>query len=216
MTNKYPFHGRHLVFLLPIFYVVIAEGVNALMNGGRWRKVLGALVVVLLLAQPVAQAGRSLVPSGETDIRSAVRHLRFWQGLGDKIYLNSESQWGYIFYCYYVSLPFFPGVNDVLFENVRSKGNEHYVQMISSNSMDVSNVYAWDRVHRFRIGKKGVFSTRLPRSGRTWVLLSQIDQDTERFFLTCLDSYGRKLDEFRGNNTSLYLYDLQGHGDRTH
>jgi len=47
--HKYPFHGRLVLFLVPAFLMLIAEGAAWVWNATQWRVLRGAIVVVLFL-----------------------------------------------------------------------------------------------------------------------------------------------------------------------
>lgn len=202
--DKYPFHGRYLIFLLPIFFILIAQGVECVINACLFRKMLGVAILIVLLAQPIANARNYVFPLSDTDIRSLMLYIRTHQGPNDAVYFNNDTIWGYYFYYVNLSLQNLKE-GGVLYEYSQLAdvpGQLFY--LMSSDRSEWRRVYSWDRV----IDQQGA-RTRMLGGGRTWILLSQLDPAKENAFIRCFNDFGKKLDEVRSRNASLYLYDLK-------
>lgn len=212
MADMYPFHGRFIIFLVPLLFILIAEGVEYVMVGRRWRTMAGVAILAVLLARPLVEAGKYFLPSGNCDLRSLVVYLRDHQEPKDSIYLNNDSQWGYYLYAYfyyylYSEKIFTHNFNElgILYEHelVYDQPGQLFF-LVSLDRTKWQRVFSWDRV----VDESGVRS-RMPASGRTWILLSRVTPQKEKAFLACFDSFGQRLDEKHSNNSSLYLYDLK-------
>ncbi|HPO12748.1 MAG TPA: hypothetical protein PLI09_04835 [Candidatus Hydrogenedentes bacterium] len=91
--HQYPFRNQYILFLVPSFLLVIAEGVNAVRTCGGIRWSVTAMVLLsVLLARPVVQSMKVLVearsgPGGVSEIKPLLRHVQEnWQE-GDVLYV---------------------------------------------------------------------------------------------------------------------------------
>ncbi|NTV30108.1 MAG: hypothetical protein HGA80_08525 [Candidatus Omnitrophica bacterium] len=205
MAGKYPWQGRFILFLLPALLVFIAQGVGWLLEAGGIRRLAGLLVLCILLAQPVAEAGRKyLVPVAETDVRSLMAYISEHYQPGDGIYLGNETCWSFDFYRVVFGLEALQP-KAVLFEHPSSVDRPGQLFcIVNYASRHIASVYAWDRV----VDSKG-YVFRMPRGGRAWILLSQVVSNREKAFLDCFDTFGVRLDHKRSQGASLYLYNLK-------
>ncbi len=203
--DKYPFHGRFLIFLLPVFFILIAQGVDQVMAGRKWRSILGLVIASALLAQPVVQAGNYVFPSGMSDIRSLMLYMRDRQRPDDGLYMNNDTQWGYYVYHVMLAVPMLR-TKAILYEHASAFDKPGQLFCIVSPDRSVwGTVYSWDRV----LDSRGQ-TIRMPGSGRTWILLSQVGgKAKEKLFIDLFDTFGERLDERHSNNAALYLYDLK-------
>lgn len=216
MAERYPFHGRFLAFLLPVFFILVAQGIGQVMEGPPWRLLTGILILAVLMSQPLGRSLKYLIPEAEADIRSLVTYLRSHQKQGDYIYFNNDSQWGFHFYYYLYDHPRAAGRGPL---DIRQRGilYEHpvaddapgqlfnYLTPLQARTGRIARrVFSWDRVE----DEQGQL-TRLPGGGRTWILLSQVSPEKKKAFLGCFDAFGQKLDQVNRTNAALYLYDLK-------
>lgn len=91
--HQYPFRNQYILFLVPAFLLVVAEGVNAMRTYGGTRWAVMALVLLgLLLARPVVHSMKVLAearsgPGGVSEIKPLLRHVQEnWQE-GDVLYV---------------------------------------------------------------------------------------------------------------------------------
>jgi hypothetical protein len=209
VLGKLPLQGRLLLFLLPGFYLVIAQGLSSIMGGTLWRKILGAGLFIVVLVQPLTLAARSVVPEETPDIRSVAFYFKAHQQPGDKLYLNNEAQWGFDFYCLLFKPVKIVSLGIIL-QDLEQDNRGKFGGIVSSDDTVKSRIYASDSVYTTGPESPGGVWTQLPRSGRTWVLFSQMNPVTEQFFLQCFDQWGQRLDTVKRQNAALYLYDLSG------
>ncbi|MGF1538436.1 MAG: hypothetical protein ACFB4J_18395, partial [Elainellaceae cyanobacterium] len=97
--NKYPFYSRLIVFLVPPFAMVIAEGLAFLLRQ-RWPVAIGSVVLAIgLLYLPVTTSARTLItPRVDEDIRPLMGYVQDnWQP-GDLLYVFEKSKFQFRFY----------------------------------------------------------------------------------------------------------------------
>ena len=98
--GKYPFHGRHLLFLTPVLLLFIACGAGMITRAsGRVSMPVAILLAGLLIVQPMAEAVRSAFYGREHEDNRAVMQL-VTEGYrpGDGIYLNTAAQYMFAYY----------------------------------------------------------------------------------------------------------------------
>jgi hypothetical protein len=201
--GQYPLLGRLLLFLLPAIYLVIAEGLNSIIGASLWRKVLGVGIFLVLLIQPLALASRSVTPVESVDIRSITFYWKDHQLPGDKLFINMESFWGYAFYAWE-----FQSDKIGIFGNQPGRDDAgEYVKFGSFYDSFLCKMYAPERLLRMEGEKLECLLTQLPRNKRTWVLLSQINPETEKFIIKNFDQWGKRVNVVKRHSASLYLYD---------
>lgn len=88
--HRYPFWERYLLYLVPILFYCMAEGVALLLRQRDRRLVAaGSVLLALLLAQPYFRAAQEFArPYGENEMHELVAHVQAnWQE-GDLLYLD--------------------------------------------------------------------------------------------------------------------------------
>jgi uncharacterized membrane protein len=185
--GKYPFAGRMILFLVPVFLALIGAGLQAVADWFRRPPWLGTgvaiLLAALLLYQPLVSAAQNFAsPKYYEHVRPTMAYLQTNRKPGDVLYVYS---WAVPAFRYYA--PFY-GFTESDF----MAGNEH--------KNDPQGLLA--EIDRLRGGK------------RIWVLFSHVyekgDYNEKDFILAHLDEIGDKKREFRAPGTSvlLVLYDL--------
>jgi hypothetical protein len=180
--KKYPFEGRLLLFSAPLVFLVIAEGIEVIrIKVSQKSSAIGFLLVTVLLVQPVVLAGYHLIePRAPEELRPAVKYLKDNYREGDTIYV------------YYAAV----------------KAYRYYVEQFDCAEYDyvvsVESQHNWNNYYKDIKQLKG--------NKRIWVLFSHVIKwygaDEEELFLSYLDVFGRRIDEFKASGASIYLYDL--------
>ncbi|MBK8944248.1 MAG: glycosyltransferase family 39 protein [Ignavibacteriae bacterium] len=98
--RKYPFNHRLILFLVPIFLMMIANGVSLLFDKKYISsKNLGILVLFLLFLHPVINSFRKLnTPRTRDEIKLAIEFLKENRKKGDTIYLYNLAETGFKYY----------------------------------------------------------------------------------------------------------------------
>jgi hypothetical protein len=185
--HKYPFHGRLLLFLVPLLLLLLTEGIARVRRLlGRVRKPLpsllaGALVAYVALG-PVASTGKALFfPPLREHIRPVLAHVRDNRRADDRIYVYYGA--GPAF-CYYAPRFGFNPVDCVIGDwNARG---------------DTLRLRA--DIERIRDG------------GRTWVIFShnhtQDGLNEQEFFTSSLADVEFEGGRFLSSGAAAYLYDV--------
>lgn len=180
--RKYPFHGRLLLFIAPLMFLFIAEGIYFIRNrAAQGSNIIGTALVILLLIHPVLLAGYHLIkPRAPEELRPVVYYLREHQEEGDRIYL------------YYAAKDAFRYYADKL-------GYTESDYIIGVEARD-----NWTNYYKDLEKLRGV--------ERVWIVFSHIAEwggvDEEKLFLSYLNILGTQLDAFTAPGASVYLYDL--------
>jgi hypothetical protein len=184
--EKYPFSERLLLFILPIVFFLIVEGIerfrliltriNFWIAVGAW-----AILAVVLLYYPTKIALKNLeYPILGEHIKPVMSYVSERKVNGDLIYIYYAAKPAF---AYYASLYGF-GENDY-FIGIRGREDPgKYIQ-------DIDKVRGYNRVWF-------LFSHNC-----TWCLVNE-----ELFYLNHLDKTGKRLDEFKSTGASVYLYKL--------
>ncbi|HDH05592.1 MAG TPA: hypothetical protein ENH01_07760 [Nitrospirae bacterium] len=208
--HQYPFKGRQILFLAPMFLLIISEGAEYIRDKiSKSSVIFGAIFMGLLFIYPVSWAAYHLKkPLIRSEIRPALSYIKNnWQE-GDIIYVHSFAQYELEYYLKYHPEPFDFNENEYVtgiaprgWYNVWRKNRlpERYKNLgtTAQSRDDLLKEYT-DDLDRLR-GRK-----------RVWVLFTG-DTTMESFFLSRLDSIGARLDSFGHSGLGVvYLYDLSG------
>ena len=187
-SHMYPFSGRLVLFLVPIFLLFLAETI------GRIRSFLDQFWHSVRIGLPVAIAALLwvvIIPS-----RAAVLYV--WQPrLHEEIkpilsYLSAHRRGGELVYVYY--------------------GAEEPVLFYSTLFGITANNIIYGTNNRGSFAKYINELDKLRGMGRVWFVFSHnynrggVDEQAE--LLAYLDKTGKRLDQLSAENSSLYLYDL--------
>ena len=177
--HKFPFVGRHILFIVPIIMIFIGEGVDQVIHNTKHTgRIVGVSLCVLLLCQPAFKAVSHLrSPIEREEIRPVLNYVKQNFQKGDGLYLYHSSWRPFKYYANRY------GLEDVeLLRGVYSRKNwQDYVNDLKS----------------------------LRGNERMWILFSHVHKgsgvDEERFFLHVLDGMGRQVDSFTRKGASVYL-----------
>jgi hypothetical protein len=180
--HLYPFQGRLLLFITPLMFLVITQGIDYIRKCVTGRsKIIGSMLVVLLLIHPVILAGYHLIkPRAPEELRPVISYLHDHHEAGDRIYVYYAAVNAFRYYsekCDYTNNDYIIGVE------ARDNWSLYYKDLEKLNGIE-----------------------------RVWIVFSHIATwegvDEERLFLSYLTILGTRLDAFTAPGASVYLYDL--------
>jgi uncharacterized membrane protein len=179
--HVYPFSGRFLLFLVPNALLFIAEGGEQMRAKLAAAPVIGITLISLLFFYPLVETRDYLIhPPAKEEIRPVVTYLEKFKQNNDVLYLYYGSQNAFKYYS--------------------EKNDFHEDDYI----VGVSSRENWEN-YTDDLNK-------LLGNERVWILFSHVYDgkgvDEEKFFLYHLDRIGKKLDAFKSDGASVYLYDL--------
>jgi hypothetical protein len=189
----YPITPRLILFLIPVFYIIIAEGAVVLYRIlYRYHYCIGIAFLVLLLAYPsTTVASRIAKPYYRQEVKPCVDYLVKHLRKNDDVYLYCYSVPGFQFYTRNYQIEHIKGLSplhEMIFSNI--KGDR------------LKNLYLSD-------------IDRLKGKSQVWFMFSHVQSEPlgineESLYMLYLDQQGKRLDEFHRPGASLYLYDLTG------
>lgn len=101
----YPFQGRVILFLVPIFMLVIVHGVYKFIEGIKAAKYIRVLLIIFFLYYPVLHTLRQWrEPYGKSEIKPVMRYLSDHRQPGDKVYLYYSTQAAFRYYAEHMGL----------------------------------------------------------------------------------------------------------------
>ncbi|MEM9922884.1 MAG: glycosyltransferase family 39 protein, partial [Cyanobacteria bacterium P01_D01_bin.50] len=99
--QKYPFRSRLVLFLTPFFILLIAEGINYLIQRRGFKKTFipGIILLIALLFQPVTSASNLLIqPHQEEEITHVLDYVKSNQQPEDTIYIYQRGHYQFLYY----------------------------------------------------------------------------------------------------------------------
>lgn len=218
--SVYPFFGRFLLFLIPAFHLLVADGANRLSRPLYLFSPALALVALFCLVLPrfdwIKVSGNSL-SVGSTNVRSVVKRVASERQLADKIYIYYGAYFPALYYAkrYGISesdlVVGVPGYwwNEDLRNTLLEKWKRSHRNLTAPPA---STFIAYDRgdfSEQWALFERDILS--LKNSGRVWLIFSHslwLGSDEERLFLYFLDKHGQKLEKLQESGASAYLYRL--------
>ena len=176
--HLYPFADRLLLFGVPFIVLFIGEGAAALIEAAKPRLPWTGVILVGLLVLHPALSATSSLVKPRT--LEEIRPV--------VAYLRAHEQSGDAVYLYYGAVPAFK-----YYARRYGFGRDSYVEGVYSRGDRGRYVADLDRLRGRR---------------RAWFVFSHLYKDEEEFFLSYLDSRGRKVESFVRDGAGTYLYDL--------
>jgi uncharacterized membrane protein len=185
--HMYPFSDRLLLFLVPSLLLFITEGLVFIREKTKsTAPIIGIVLLGLLILHPAISASYHVITQRPysvkpiEDVKTVMQYLKNHKKDGDTIYLYYASEFAFKYYA----------------ERYGFNSTEYIVGILSRNDWDG---YIKD-IDKLR-GKK-----------RVWLLFSHVHENSgvneEKLFIFHLDRFGTKLDHFKSDGASVYLYDL--------
>lgn len=191
MLRVYPFSGRLVLFLVPILYIMMAAGIEAVAalalragTPGKWRTPVYAGVfsaaALLICIWPIRRAPP---PYYNSETRPMIAYLGSHHHNGDVIYVHSMAWAAYLFY----------GPESGL-------SSDEAIRTSPWSALGPKPLVILKDLDQFR-GRV-----------RVWILFGGGYPIEQSCALEYLDSIGARLDRQTALNSSVYLYDLSHHG----
>jgi hypothetical protein len=185
--HKYPFSGRFLLFLVPAILLVIAKGVEAIVEK-TWHDaaIIGIAATAILFFHPLFYAGQYFLnPRTVEDVQPILS------------YLKERKQDGDVLYLYYGTKPMFK-----YYQGKYGFVDGDYIVGIKSRKVVRNYIEDLEKLR----GQK-----------RVWVVFSHTFSrggvNEKSFFLYNLDNMGKQIDAFETPGAAVYLYDLTERGE---
>ena len=189
--HKYPFQGRLVLFLVPLYQLLVAAGLQVLWSYGVGRvalcgRVIGLLLFLLICAHPIKAAAQGLAhPPGHEELRTVLRYVARRSGPQDTLCLYYGSDVAYDFYTRDERPPLVLTPTNVIHGLMGRDASGH-------GAMDLA---------------------RLRGLPRVWVVFSHVmgtdDGQDDQVFLNRMNISGRRLDAVTAPGAAAYLYDLR-------
>jgi hypothetical protein len=191
--EKYPFHGRLILYLVPLVFIVLGKGMDVLLRLTRNRAIAAVafgLLLALFLRPAIATTNSYLVAHDylQDDLKPVLSFMQANKQAGDLVYVYHYIEQPYAYYAPHYGLEALP----VVVGQNNSADAKQYEQELSA----------------------------LPRGERIWFLFSFVHEarrrkgvkrDERLYILNYLRDHGTLLDEFysRNNASSVHLYVLK-------
>jgi hypothetical protein len=207
--QKYPFHGRMILFLLPSLYLIIAEGVVQLQVK---LLALPKTAIVTLVTQVILVA---------TLLNYPIYHRRMLQEIKPVLeYVQKNKLNTDILYLYYWTEPAFRYyATDYNF----NYGNCHIITPLPKNEWTKEIDYFRNKQGLKPVGvdetqcilgiSESFYHTsqhaeldKLRNRGRVWFIFSHLIEHERQLYLNYLDTMGVRIEEFLQPGASVYLY----------
>jgi len=174
----YPFADRVILFVVPLYAVMISVGVFFLCEGlGRARvPVVAMLLALLLLDSAQLEVRKALRPRGREEVREAMQFLAHEVQSGDLVFVYERTAPAFVYY------------RSVLPASLRIVLGRVY------SSAETPDAFAAE-------------VARLDGNARAWLLFSHAAKN-ESDFVTAFQARGKRIQERHFEGASVYLYDL--------
>lgn len=190
--QKYPFQDRVVLFLTPIFLIILAQGVVFLVQRSRPKSVflLSSIALFLLVCIPLQKSSDLLIePDLREEIRPAMEYIRARQQHGDLLYVFQRGEFQFRYYAPkygYQEGDYIIGVDD-----------------LDQTANDAVVLSAAER-QRYQADLD-----KLQGNSRVWLLFSHAVFSEEREAIRAyLDEIGQKRAAFGTKGAFVYLYDF--------
>lgn len=191
MARQYPFNGRLILFITPLFVVLIAAGVDYL-----WRSLvprawfIAPLLLFMLFWPSVSRAGWYLLhPPGREEMKDLLHQMAPLVRADDLIYLYHSADVAFLHYRDQFGLK----------EIQTQKGSDGHL------SKKDWNVFFQDMRRLQEMQREQGF-------GRVWLVFSHVwtyhGVDEQRLILTAARQRGQELDNIQAEGAAAYLFDL--------
>jgi hypothetical protein len=208
MMQMYPFKGRLILFLIPVFLIIIGAGAEYIRKALSGKSLfIGAAFLLLLFIYPLSWAAYHVKqPVTRSYIRPVLQYIENGWQEGDILYVHFFSQFETLYYLKYSPSPvpledgdYVIGIGPRGWYNKWNKDKipDRYVRdgIESQTDEDLKKEYIRDL-------------QRIRGYNRVWVLFTG-DTSKEHFFLSYLDTIGTRTDTFGESGKGItYLYNL--------
>ncbi|HEY9908408.1 MAG TPA: hypothetical protein V6D18_12480 [Thermosynechococcaceae cyanobacterium] len=189
--QKYPFRSRLLIFLIPFFLLLIAEGIHFVCTRkSKVARLLSISLSAILLFTPIAKASTLLAqPQLKEEIKPVMGYIQAQRQPGDLVYVYQRGI--YQFQYYAKKLGFAEG---------------SYVLGVDDLDTD-NNVRTLSEIEKQRYKAD---LDKLRGRQRVWLLFAHANVGVENAFIeSYLNQVGKRSDTFVSPGAYVYLYDLR-------
>lgn len=202
--QRYPFHGRMILFLLPIFYLIVAEGIiqfkYSLTNYPKIGIAITLILFFAILGSPLYQRHVS------QELKPILNYVNTHKKENDAVYIYYWAEPAFRYYakqygfdyssCHIISdLP-----NTEFTKEVDYFRRQHHVQKVPITEtrciLGISE--------NFR--QSYADFKQLKQVGRIWLIFTHISDIEKGHFLDYLDTQGTQVQSFSDTRASTYLY----------
>jgi len=227
LLGKYPFQGRMLLFLMPAFLLVLAEGVTAVASRAKRFSALIAIVLSgLLLTHPLLRTwGHFRRGFYREDNRQAMSYLKQNYQPGDLICLNKQAFFPFYYYSYRLGFIKFLTVKqkringeDLYGYPLLGKFDEHFFNDENTLLPFVFARLFFDEQGRFRktyrldvifLLSENQNTLRFLGKRRVWlVFLHEPPPSVKKFILNLFARNGARMHFWERQGASVYVFDL--------
>lgn len=217
----YPLFGRFLLFTVPVFQLLIAEGAVSIPKRFCPGSGLINVIAIMLLLMPrldLLDRDEHGVNRRWTNVRGALEYVQEHRQPDDLIYVYYGAYFPTIYYCPRVGIKEkelvmgVPGYwwNSDLRKTLLAAWQKSERRSGVTPSEEVFHAYGCGEFsHQWHVYESDL--QRLAGHSRVWAIFSLSSwcgSDEEKLFLYFLDKRGQRLDAFRSAGASVYLYDL--------
>jgi hypothetical protein len=182
--HLYPFAMRMVLFLVPIFFLFMAEALGRISSlfdqlklSSRVGPAVAVAVLVWVAIVPVREAvGHVWPPRLNQEIKPILSYLSIHRTANDLVYVYYGAEEQLLFYSELYGIP----KQKTIYGSAHRGNLQQYIEELN----------------------------QLGLHGRVWFIFSHNVWDEEAYFLTYLEKIGKRLDQFSAENSNLYLYDL--------
>lgn len=188
--QKFPFRNRLVLFLTPFFILLIAEGIDYLIQRRGFKKTFipGIVLLTALLFHPVTTASNLLIqPYQRAEIKQVINYVKSNQQPEDTIYIFQRGHYQFLYYA----------------EKYGYKPNDYIIGVDDLDKYDGKKLSAAEE-ERYEQDLD-----KLRGNKRVWVIFSHAHVKSEnKMIKSYLDKIGKKMDSFKAVGAFVYLYDL--------
>ena len=228
----FPFRGRVILFLMPAYYIFLAQGAEVVAQKVfKYNRIAMAVLLSLIFYAPVLAVCRMDRSRLKPDNRSALEFFNLNYHPGDAVFLNTNKRYAFWYYAgtlgYGKFLPEYEGF-DLDGSSLDGKRvgvfSEFAVEVLGQKIIGlVYEYHLYDQNGRFR---RSVFRTGesvfpitkggnhpCPKPGRSWIFLkyprTQRVAEVNDIILSYFEHCGPQLQKFEKPGAAMYLYDVR-------
>ena len=188
--HKFPFRNRLVLFLTPFFILLIAEGIDYLIQRRGFKKTFipGLVLLTVLLFHPVTTASNLLIkPYQREEIKQVINYVKSNQQPEDTIYIFQRGHYQFLYYA----------------EKYGYKPDDYIIGVDDLDKYDGKKLSAAEE-ERYEQDLN-----KLRGNKRVWLIFSHAHVGSENEMMkSYLDKIGKKIDLFETVGAFVYLYDL--------
>lgn len=188
--QKFPFRNRLVLFLTPFFILLIAEGIDYLIQRRGFKKTFipGVILLTVLLFHPVTTASSLIIqPYQREEITQVINYVKSNQQPEDTIYIFQRGHYQFLYYA----------------DKYGYKPDDYIIGVDDLDKYDGRKLSAAEE-ERYRQDLN-----KLRGNKRVWLIFSHAHIGSENEMMkSYLDKIGKKIDLFETVGAFVYLYDL--------